>query len=192
MNATELFVVLAGLPGVRSVPVTGNGVVESRFVGGVEIARASTSEERGLRRTWRDRSRGGPDPLLLVVDDPEQEGVLRALGPLGGDGPVRLVGTDDLLRLAERLPTLPPLQAVRTLAEELDQLDRTGVAGLVVRGLGTEYLLTQRLPAGPRWPRLAERAQGVSGEWREVLTRLGYELEALPARATWHVPEESR
>jgi hypothetical protein len=79
------------------------------------------------------------------------------------------------------LPTLPRLQAVRTLAEELDY-DRTGVAGLVVRGLGTEYLLTQRLPAGPRWPRLAERAEGVEGEWREILIRLGYELESLPAR----------
>ena len=182
MNASEFFVALTGLPGVRSVAVEGNGVVESRFVSGVEIARASSAEERVLRRAWRDRSRGGPDPLLLVADDPEQEGALRALGPLGGGGPVRLVGTEDLLRVVERLPMLQRLQAVRTLAEELDQLDRAGVAGLVVRGLGTEYLLTQRLPAGPRWPRLAERAEGVAGEWREILTRLGYELEALPAR----------
>ena len=182
MNAPEFFVALTGLPGVRAVPVVGNGVVESRFIAGVEIARASTAEERALRRAWRDRSHGGPDPLLLVADDPSEEGALRALGPLGGGGPVRLVGTEDLLRVVERLPALPRLQAVRTLAEELDQLDRTGVAGLVVRGLGTEYLLTQRLPAGPRWARLGECAEGITGEWREILTRLGYELEALPTR----------
>lgn len=182
MNATEFFTALTGLPGVRAVPLGGNGVTESKFVAGVEIAHAATAEERQLRRAWRDRSRGGPDPLLLVADDPSEEGALRALGPLGAGGPVRLVGTEDLLRVIERLPALPRLQAVRTLAEELDQLDRTGVAGLVVRGLGTEYLLTQRLPAGPRWARLAERAEGITGEWREVLTRLGYELEALPTR----------
>lgn len=182
MNASEFFAALAGLPGVRAVPAGGNGVTESKFVAGIEIAQAATAEERALRRAWRDRSRGGPDPLLLVVDDSAEDGALRTLGPLGGEGPVRLVGTVDLLRLVERLPSLPRLQAVRTLAEELDQLDRTGVAGLVVRGLGTEYLLTQRLPAGPRWPRLAERSEGIAGEWREVLTGLGYELEALPTR----------
>src|SRR3989442_228275 len=90
VNASEFFVALTRLPGVRSVPVAGNGIVESRFVGGVEIARASTPAERDLRRAWRDRSGGGPDPLLIVADDPAQEGALRALGPLGGGGgPVR-------------------------------------------------------------------------------------------------------
>jgi hypothetical protein len=48
--------------------------------------------------------------------------------------------------------------------------------------LGTEYLLTQRLPASPRWNRLAQLSEGVRGEWREILTRLGYDLEALPIR----------
>ncbi len=182
MNASEFFGALTALPGARSVAVGANGVAESRFIAGVEIARAANADERGLRRAWRERSRGGPDPLLLVADDPDREGTLRALGPLGGGGPVRIVAAEDLLRLVERLPALPRLQAVRTLAEELDQLDRAGVAGLVVRGLGTEYLLTQRLPAGPRWPHLVELAEGVAGEWREILTGLGYELEALPSR----------
>jgi hypothetical protein len=182
VNASEFFVAVTGLPGARAVVVEANGVAESRFIAGVEIARATSPDERALRRAWRDRSRGGPDPLLLVADDPDREGTFRALGPLGAGGPVRVVAADDLLRLVERLPALPRLQAVRTLAEELDQLDRTGVAGLVVRGLGTEYLLTQRLPTGPRWPRLSELAEGVAGEWREILTGLGYELEALPSR----------
>jgi hypothetical protein len=203
VNASDFFVALTGLPGARTVPVEVDGIAESRFVAGVEIARAAASEERTLRRAWRERSRGGPDPLLVVADDPEREGTLRALGPLGAGGPVRIVAGDDLLRLVERLPALPRLQAVRTLAEELDQLDRKGVAGLVVRGLGTEYLLTQRLPAGPRWHRLAELAQGVAGEWRELLKGLGYELEALPTHGylarvagkpvavVWPVPDPS-
>lgn len=46
---------------------------------------------------------------------------------------MRIVSGDDLLRLLQRLPALPRLQAVRTLAEELDQLDRKGAAGLVER-----------------------------------------------------------
>jgi hypothetical protein len=182
VNAREFFVALTGVPGTRAVPVESNGVVESRFVAGVEIARVASADERALRRAWRDRSAGGPDPLLLVADDPDRAGALRALGPVGGGGPVRLIAADDLLKLVERLPTLPRLRAVRTLAEELDHLDRTGVAGLVVRGLGTEYLLTQRLPASPRWNRLAQLSEGVTGEWREILTRLGYDLEALPVR----------
>jgi hypothetical protein len=182
VNSTDFFAALAGVPGARTVAVEGNGIAESRFVAGVEIARAVTPDERALRRAWRERSRGGPDPLLIVADDPEREGTFRALGPLGGGGPLHLVAGDDLLRVVERLPALSRLQAVRTLAEELDQLDRTSAAGIVVRGLGTEYLLTQRLPAGPRWKRLAELAEGVAGEWREVLTGLGYELEALPTR----------
>lgn len=182
VNASEFFAALTGLPGARGLPVEANGVVESRFVAGVEIACAASADERDLRRAWRERSRGGPDPLLLLADDPDREGALRALGPLGGGGPVRLVAAEDLLRVVERLPALPRLQAVRTLAEELDHLDRTGVAGLVVRGLGTEYLFTQRLPTGRRWARLAQAACGVTGEWREILTRLGYALDPLQPR----------
>jgi hypothetical protein len=115
VNASEFFVALTGVQGARTVPVEANGVVESRFVAGVEIARVATADERALRRAWRDRSAGGPDPLLLVADDPDREGALRALGPVGGGGPVRLIAADDLLRLVERLPTLPRLLAVRTL-----------------------------------------------------------------------------
>jgi hypothetical protein len=106
---------------------------------------------------------------LLVADDPEQEGMLHALGPLTEAGPLRAVDPKALLRLVERLPGLSRLQAVRVLAEELDHLDRSGVAGLVVRGLGTEYLLTDRLPRSPGWAQLARDVEGVAGEWRDVL-----------------------
>jgi len=183
VNAHELLAALGGLPGVRRVPVAANGVTESVLISRVEIARAEASDERALRRTWRSRYGGGPDPLLLVVDDPERPGALRALGPVAGDGPVRVVSADDLLPVLRRLTGLSALQAPRELAEELDRLDRTGVAGLVVRGLGTEHLYRTRLRAREaQWAELAALAAGATGEWREAFQGLGYGVEQLPAR----------
>ena len=182
MTARELFDVLAGLPGVRPLAAAGNGIADSKLVGGVEVARSGEAGEPALRRLWRERTKGGPVPLLLVADDPDAEQTLRALGPLSADGPLRLVSSDDLLRVLERLPSLPSLHAVRELAEELDRLDRTGVSGLQVKGLGTEHLFKVRLREGARWSRLDELAAGLPDEWRPLLETLGYELEQLPTR----------
>ncbi len=182
MNASELFAALVGIPSARRLPCDASAVAESALVAGVEIARASSTDERGLRRAWRDRSAGGPDPLLVVADDPEDEGAVRALGPLRADGPLRLVAADRLLDVLRRLPALSRLEAVRTLAEELDRLDRASVAGLVVRGLGTDHLYRERLRASPRWADLVALAEGAAGDWRELLQGLGYALERLPAR----------
>jgi hypothetical protein len=182
VTAAELSDALTGLPGVRAVASSQAGIASSRVVGGVEIAVATSSEERALRRVWRERSGGGPLPLLVLADDPEHESAVLALGPTSDGGPVRIVSADELLRVIERLPALGPLQAVRELAEELDRLDRTTVSGLRVRGLGTEHLFQTRLRASTRWPRLAERAEGLPGDWRPLLEALGYTLERLPGR----------
>ena len=176
MNADQLFQALAALPGARSV-ATSNGLGESRLVGGVEVAHAPEIEDGPLRKAWKSRTKGGPVPLLLLGDDPDAEGSLRALGPLSGGDPIRRVGAADLLRVLERLPQLSRLAAVRELAEELVRLDQGGAAGLVVRGLGTEHLLTSRLPASQRWPELSEVALPLGRDWRGVLEGLGYELE---------------
>lgn len=183
MNARELIDSLGALPGVRSARAGARDIAESRVVSGVEVARATVVDERPLRKTWRDRANGGEMPLLLIGDDPENGGSLRALGPGDAGGPVRVVGAEDLLRVLERLPGLSALMAVRELAQELDRLDRTGVAGLVVKGLGTEHLLGERVRRTPRWARLSELAGPLRGDWREVLTGLGYELERRPGRA---------
>jgi len=121
-------------------------------------------------------------PLLVLADDPENESAVRALGPTSGGGPVRIVSANELIRVLERLPSLPGLQAVRELAEELDRLDQASVSGLRVHGLGTEHLFQTRLPRSPRWPRFAETAEGLPREWRPLLEALGYALDRLPAR----------
>ncbi|MBA2420222.1 MAG: hypothetical protein H0V57_03720 [Thermoleophilaceae bacterium] len=181
LNADELFEALGVLPGARSVKAS-NGLGSSRVLAGVEVARAEVVDERALRKAWRERAKGGPVPLLVVVDDPERDGAVRTLGPLGADDPVRVVEADDLLRVLEELPSLSKLRAVRELAEELDRLDRTGIAGLSVKGLGTEHLYGTRLPGSPRWSELQGLVPDARGSWREVLESFGYEVERLKRR----------
>src|SRR4051794_40318684 len=96
LNAAELFEALTALPGAKSVRANGKVVAASTVIGGVEVAHATVIDERALRRAWRDRTKGGPVPLLLVVDDPDRDGGLRALGPLGPEDPVRLLEAGDL------------------------------------------------------------------------------------------------
>jgi hypothetical protein len=42
MNATEFFAALTAVPGARAAPVGANGIAESRFIAGVEIAHAAS------------------------------------------------------------------------------------------------------------------------------------------------------
>lgn len=181
MTAQELLDVVARLPGVRALPSPGGGLTASSLVAGIEVAVSEDPDERALRRSWRDRrSTGGPTPLLVLGDDADAEGCLRAVGT-APDGPLRVVSGEALLRVLERLPALGSLHAVRELAGELDRLDRAGgVAGLQVRGLGTNHLFRRRLRAGERWRRLAELSEGLPAEWRPLMEALGYELERLP------------
>jgi hypothetical protein len=179
LTAQELLAALGGVPGAKSVPV-GDGIAESRLIGGVEVAHAEPVGEKELRKLWRTRYAGGPTPLLLVAD--AEEPVVRALGPVDADGPIRLVASDDLLRVLERLPSAGKLGAVRALAEELERLDRTGVSGLQVKGLGTQHLFSERLRAQAEWSRLEELTTDLPTEWRPLFERLGYEVEQLQTR----------
>ena len=67
---------------------------------------------------------GGATPLLLIADEPGDEGAVVALGPVTNEGPVRLVSADALADLLRRATALPHLQAVRSVAEQLEHLDR--------------------------------------------------------------------
>jgi hypothetical protein len=192
MTAQELLASLAGVPGAKTVPVGGDGIAESRLVSGVEVARAEVADDQELRRLWRDRYGRGPTPLLLVVDADGDDNAVRTLGPLSHDGPIRVVGADDLRRLIERLPTLGKLEAVRQLTEELERLDRTGVSGLQVKGLGTQHLFTERLRADQqRWSRLQELAKDLPRDWQKLVKSLGYEVGQLPVR-NWLLRADGR
>lgn len=179
VNAAELLDGLAALPGTQDAGGDGNGIVASRLVNGVEYARSSAVDEPRLRGAFKRRQGGGATPLVVVSDDPEQDGFLRVLGPQR-DGPLRRVRAESLLGLAEKTLTVRRLQAVRLLAEELDRLDDERIAGLRVRGLGTEHLYGERLPGSPRWADLESIVDGVNRSgWRELLSDLGYSFEAL-------------
>ncbi len=179
MNAAELLDGLSALPGSQDAGGDGNGIVASRLLSGVEYARSGAVDEARLRSSYKARHGGGATPLVLLADDPEQAGFVRVLGPQR-DGPLRRVRAAALLGVVEETLTVRRLQAVRLLAEELDRLDTERIAGLKVRGLGTEHLFGQRLPDSPRWPALAASIDGVNRSgWRELLTDLGYTFEVL-------------
>jgi hypothetical protein len=181
VNASELFEGLAAVPGSKDAGAT-NGVAATRLINGVEYARVKVVDERQMRAAWKRRRGGGAVPLLLVTDDPENEGHVRVLGPQP-EGPVRRIRTDSLFDLILRTSGLGRLEAVRRVAQEVERLDTEGGAGLTVRGLGSEHLYRVRLPHSERWDSMRELARGLpSGGWREALGGLGYELERLPKR----------
>lgn len=179
MNASGVLEGLAGLPGARDSGAVGNGIIASHLLNGIEYARASAVDEPKLRASWKRRQGGGATPLVLVADDPEQQGYVRVLGPQR-DGPMRRVRSESLVGLVDRTLSVKRLQAVRLLAEELDRLDTERIAGLKVQGLGTEHLYGTRLPDSRRWSELRDSIEGISrAGWRELLNDLGYAIEPL-------------
>ena len=182
MNAEELFDFIDGLEEAREAGSKGNGIARSRLLAGVEYAQAPPAGERKLRSAWKKRAGGGATPLVLVADDPDGESRLAVLGPQG-DGPLRVVRAESLRDLIGRTAAMGSLEAVRHVAEELDRLDTERIAGLTVRGLGTEHLYSTRLPRGERWAELTDLAPPeAKTDWRDVLAALGYKLKRLPHR----------
>jgi hypothetical protein len=180
VNAAELFTAIASLPGSQAAGGHDNGIAAGQVVNGVEYARATALDETKLRATHRKRLGGGATPLVVVTDDPDAPGLVRVLGPQK-DGPVRRVRAESLLGLVQRTTSLKRLLAVRLVAEEVERLDTERIAGLKVRGLGTEHLYGTRLLASARWAELTELSAGVSRSgWRELLNDLGYAIEQLP------------
>lgn len=181
MNADELFDLLEGLEGSRDAAGSDSQVRRSRLVGGIEYALVDANDERRLRAAWKRRQGGGPMPLLLIAAG-ENGDALRVLG-LAKDGPLRTVRAESLAELVRRTVGMGELESQRFVASEIDRLDSERIAGVVVRGLGTEHLLATRLPRSSRWHALKELtpAKGKT-EWRDILTDLGYEMERLAQR----------
>ena len=181
MNAHEFIDGLSALEGSRESATEGNGVSAARLVNGVEYAHATGSDERTLRAAWTRRRGGGATPLVLVGRRPGRGRHAAPARPSRGRSRCGRVRAESLLDLVRRTTAMRRLEAVRYVDQEADRLDSTGVAGLTVRGLGTEHLYGTRLRDSPRWTRLGELASGLArAPWREALTRLGYTLEQLP------------
>lgn len=181
VNATELFEGIEAIPGSRDAG-SADGVPQSRLVNDIEFARAASGDERRIRASWKRRKGGGPTPLLLIADDPDDEGRVRVLGPQS-DGPVRRVRAEALFGLVQGAAEMGRVEAIRRLSEELERLDADGVPGMIVRGLGTQHLFSTRLRSEDRWAELERLAEGVpTAGWRQALERLGYQVSDLPNR----------
>lgn len=182
VNAAELLTGVGALSGARSSGGDGNGIASSKLLNGIEYAHARHAPEAKLRATWKRRHGGGAAPLVLVTDDPQSDGHVLVLGPQK-DGPLRRIRAEAMLGVVQRTIALKRLHAVRLVAEEVERLDAERVAGLKVRGLGTEHLYGERLPRQERWSRLEELVQSVNrAGWRELLGDLGYAITPLPRR----------
>lgn len=184
VTLADLLAGLVATPGARAVPDVGplrDGVV----LAGVEVAGTNLTDDRMMRKAWRDRRGGGPTPLLLLADDPGRAGRVRALGVLDPADPIRMVDVTALAAALARVASLPRLEAVRELAAELDRLDQAGIPGLKLRELLTLHTLNVRLrDDAVRWADLQEAVKAVprAMDWRTLLTTLGYEVIARPLR----------
>lgn len=184
MNAGELLDLILAR-GVARPTQARTGVSRAVVVGGIEVAVAEQPRERNLRARWRERVGGTGTPYLLIADQPGEGGLVVALGPSSPDAPIRLLSAEALAEILERGAQLSSLEAVRHVAGEIDRLDRTGIAGLKLKGLLTIHTLDVRLREDSnRWDAASALVAEVtsSDDWRAVLTQLGYRVERRPHR----------
>src|SRR5688572_27215231 len=101
VNASEFIAAIAALSGARDSGANGGAIAAARLVNGVEYAVSQAGDERKMRSAWSARKGGGQTPLVVVADDPDAEGMLRVLGPIG-TGPVRRIRAESLRDLVGR------------------------------------------------------------------------------------------
>ncbi|MDP9340674.1 MAG: hypothetical protein M3Q23_00920 [Actinomycetota bacterium] len=165
------------------LPVSDADAPEVRWVwtvSQVEIALAGQVNDRRLRAVWTRRRGSRGTPLLVIC--PTGDSAARVLGPQRADEPVREVGADALVGVLRELEGKSRRDATAALAAALERMDRSGIPGLVIRGLLTKHLLARRLPRDhpEDWRRLQADAASVrpGRTWRENLTALGYQAES--------------
>ena len=154
------------------------------LVGQIEVGLTRSVNERRLRALWRARHGNRATPLLLVTATIDGT---RTLGPRGADEPIHAVSLESLVRALEEAKGKSRREAAAYLADTLERKDRTGIPGVVVRGLLTRHVLTRRLRRyrPDDWRRLEEAAGKVKvdRDWRENLVALGYRAEELKDRS---------
>lgn len=181
MNAAELLNHLVERGTGRQAPDrphTG-GVVA---MNGFEVAAALDPGESSMRARWRERVGRTAASYLLVADDPEQPGALRVLGPASVDSPIRSVEGAALARAVEQTIGMEHLEAVRHLAGEVIRL---GGRGLHMEGLLSRHTVEVRFKENrARWGDAIRATADLrsSDDWREVITKLGYQIKQLARR----------
>ena len=158
---------------------------------GIQVAHLQPKTATGaalgkLERFWKDRVGNTALRLLAVADDPDQtsaaRGALLVFGPLRGT-PLRALPAGILLRLLRDADQQDSgLLATRHVASALARYDRSEIPGLLVRGLLTTHMLSERFRGSPKWKDAREAVSGLPprGHWDETLRALGYSLERLP------------
>lgn len=153
------------------------------LIGQVEVALTRPVSDRRLRAVWRARQGNRAVPLLLLVDSPDGT---CTLGPQTADEPIRSVSFEALIRALQEAAGKSRREAAAYLVDALERRDRTGIPGVIIRGLLTKHVLTRRLRKyrADDWKRLEEIAGRVrpGRDWRENLTALGYHAEELKPR----------
>lgn len=152
-------------------------------VGQVEVAMTDPAPERSLRASWRARQGNRAVPLVVVT---ERTTGVRVLGPRADDL-LRELSLEALIQALSDARERPRREAAALLADTLERRDRTGISGVIIRGLLTKHVLTRRLRKyRPNdWKRLEELAEKVKANrtWLDNMTALGYRTEELKDRS---------
>jgi hypothetical protein len=182
---TKALTAAGGPPLGPSVTVTGHApgqITGIWLFGEIEVALAGSGSERSLRALWRARQANRAVPLLLVV--PAALGA-RIIGPRG-DEPLRELAVEALIQALDDVHARPRREAAAAISDILERRDRSGVPGIVIRGLLTKHVLTRRLRRyrPDDWEILRQAADRVRATrpWRENIAALGYQAEELPDR----------
>ena len=181
MTASELFNHLTELGLARMRP-TRQGTRWTIAIGAIEVAEARRPDERSMRFGWKRRVKRSGMSHLLIADDPVREDRIWVLGPRLANGAIRSVGGELLGEALQQVATLPALEAVRQLG---DDLGRFGGDGLTFNGMLTRHTLEYRFKGdAAAWLEAKEDVQGVSSRdsWRTVVTKLGYVVQRLASR----------
>lgn len=165
--------------------------------GDTEIAAAGpfasfAAARKAMRADWKRRV--GTRPLSLLVltdapgeaDDPKGPARLLVLGPVQAEqGPYRVpvrqmrATVEEFARRAD--DEAAGVERFHWITRELERMGLSGIPGALARGLLTEHTL-ERLRKSDFWKRAKAATAAIEPEdsWREIVGKLGYQLEQRP------------
>ena len=154
------------------------GRTEVSVAGSLSAASAGAK----LRSRWKQRVGNTPLKLLLLADVSGGDDRVVVVGPSKADqGPYSVPATGLLEKLREFADRPDRGARLRWLTRELQRLGLSGIPGVLVRGLLTEHTL-ERWRARDWWEGAKRTTAAIepTDTWRDLLGKLGYELEQQP------------